>query len=143
MTGLSILPIGFYFIVTPLLPTRQNTWLIPHIKTCVLTLLSPQNGNGGLCRYPSYSMEAFICHAVGIDFHGRGENGRLYQKRRGMVWGLPSHDATHVRKICMSETIGVTRKDDVWCWASDLMVVAEVVCAINSACVFIWTPYPC
>jgi hypothetical protein len=57
--------------------------------------------------------------------------------------GLLSHDATHVKKISMSETIGVTRKDDVWCWASDLMVVAEVVCGINSACVFIRTLYPC
>jgi hypothetical protein len=36
-----------------------------------------------------------------------------------------SHNATHVKKISMSETIGVTRKDDVWCWASDLMVVAQ------------------
>ena len=39
----------------------------------------------------------------------------------------------------LSETIGVTRNNDVWCWASDLMAVAEVVCGINSACVFIRT----
>jgi carbon monoxide dehydrogenase subunit G len=37
-----------------------------------------------------------------------------------------------VQKIYMFESIGVTLKDDVWCWASDLMVVAEVVCGINS-----------
>jgi hypothetical protein len=124
-------------------PRRQNTCLIPHINTCVLKQLSPENGNGCLFSYTSHSMKAFICHAVGIDFHGRGEDGRLYQKSRGMVWGLLSHDATHVKKISMSETIGVTRKDDVWCWACDLMVVAEVVCGINSACVFIRTLYPC
>jgi len=50
---------------------------------------------------------------------------------------------TYIKKISMSETIGVTRKDDVWCWACDLMVVAEIVCGINSACVFIRTLYPC
>ena len=33
----------------------------------------------------SKKMEAFICHGIGIDFHGRGHNGRLYQKSRGMV----------------------------------------------------------
>jgi hypothetical protein len=56
---------------------------------------------------------------------------------------LPSHDATHVKKMELSETIGVARKDDVWCGTSDLMVVAEVVCGISSACVFIRTFYPC
>ena len=65
--------------------------------------------------------------------------------RKAVEWceGLPSHDATHVKKMELSETIGVTRKDDVWCGASDLMVVAEVVCGISSACVFIRTLYPC
>ena len=28
-------------------------------------------------KYTSHSMEAFICHVIGIDFHGRGHNGRL------------------------------------------------------------------
>jgi hypothetical protein len=65
--------------------------------------------------------------------------------RKAVEWceALPSHDATHIKKISMSETIGVTLKDDVWCWASDLMVVMEVVCGINSARVFIRTLYPC
>ena len=65
--------------------------------------------------------------------------------RKAVEWceGLPSHDATHIKKIYMSESIGVTHKDDVWCWASDLMVVTEVVCGINSGCVFIRTRYPC
>ena len=54
-----------------------------------------------------------------------------------------SHDATHVKKMELSETIGVTLKDDVWCWATDLMVVAEVVCGISSSCVFLRTLYPC
>ena len=56
---------------------------------------------------------------------------------------LPSYDATHVKKISMSETIGVTRKDDVKCWASDIMVMAKVVCGISSACVLIRTHYAC
>ena len=56
---------------------------------------------------------------------------------------LSSHDATHVTKISMSEIIGVTRKDYVWCSAGDLMVVAEVLCGINSAYIFIRTVYPC
>ena len=56
---------------------------------------------------------------------------------------FPSHDATHVKKMELSETIGVTLKDDVWCWATDLMVVAEVVCGICSFCVFLRTLYPC
>jgi hypothetical protein len=57
--------------------------------------------------------------------------------RKAVEWceGLPSHYATHVKKISMSETIGVTRRDDVWCWVSDLMVVAEVILGICSACV--------
>ena len=57
--------------------------------------------------------------------------------------GLTSHYAIHVRKIEMSETIGVTLKDGVWHWASDMMVVAEVVVGINSSCVFLKTLYPC
>ena len=61
----------------------------------------------------------------------------------GCIRKAVEHDATHVKKIYMFESIGVTLKDDVWCWASDLMVVAEVVCGINSACVFIRTRYPC
>ena len=48
-----------------------------------------------------------------------------------------------VQKIYMFESIGVTLKDDVWCWATDLMVVAEVVCGISSFCVFLRTLYPC
>jgi hypothetical protein len=65
--------------------------------------------------------------------------------RKAVEWceGLPSHDATHVKKMELSETIGVTLKDDVWCWATDLMVVAEVVCGISSSCVFLRTLYPC
>jgi hypothetical protein len=65
--------------------------------------------------------------------------------RNAMEWceGLPSHDATYVKKMELSETIGVTLKDGVWCWTSDTMLVAEVVCGINSACVFIRTLYPC
>ena len=65
--------------------------------------------------------------------------------RKVVEWceGLPSHHATHVKKISMSETIGVTRKGDVWCLASDLMVVVEVICGICNACVFIRTLYPC
>ena len=58
-------------------------------------------------------------------------------------WNGVAHDATHVKKISMSETIGVTRKDDVWCWASDLMVVAQVCVGMDSSCVFIRTLYPC
>jgi hypothetical protein len=45
---------------------------------------------------------------------------------RKAVECLPSHDDTHVKKMELSETIGVTLKDDVWCWATDPMVVAEV-----------------
>ena len=47
--------------------------------------------------------------------------------RKAVEWceGLPSHNATHVKEISMSETIGVARKGDVWCWASDLKVVAQ------------------
>ena len=65
--------------------------------------------------------------------------------RKAVEWceGLPSHDATHVKKMELSKTIGVTLKDDVWCWATDLMVVAEVVCGISSFCVFLRTLYPC
>ena len=65
--------------------------------------------------------------------------------RKPVEWcaDLPSHDATHVKNNSMSEAIGITRKVDVWCWASDLMVVAEVVCGISSACVFIRKFYPC
>ena len=70
-------------------------------------------------------------------------NERLHQKSHGVVRGLPSHDATYVKKMELSETIGVTLKDGVWCWTSDTMLVAEVVCGINSACVFIRTLYPC
>ena len=57
--------------------------------------------------------------------------------------GLPSYDATYVKKMELTETIGVTLKDGVWCWATDLTVVAEVVCGLNTACVFIRTLYPC
>ena len=49
----------------------------------------------------------------------------------------------HVQKMELTETIGVTLKDGMWCWATDLMVVAEVVCGLNNACVFIRTLYPC
>ena len=49
----------------------------------------------------------------------------------------------HVQKMELTETIGVTLKDGMWCWATDLMVVAEVVCGLNKACVFIRTLYPC
>jgi hypothetical protein len=48
-----------------------------------------------------------------------------------------------LKKMELSKTIGVTLKDDVWCWATDLMVVAEVVCGISSSCVFLRTLYPC
>ena len=88
-------------------------------------------------------MEAFICHAVGIDFHRRGENDGCIRKTAEWCEDLPSYDATHVKKISMSETIGVTRKDDVKCWASDIMVMAKVVCGISSACVLIRTHYAC
>jgi hypothetical protein len=47
------------------------------------------------------------------------------------------------QKMELTETIGVTLKDGMWCWATDLMVVAEVVCGLNKACVFIRTLYPC
>ena len=65
--------------------------------------------------------------------------------RKAMEWceGLSSHDATYVKKMEMSETIGVTLKDGVWCWTSDTMLIAEVVCGLNNACVFIRTLYPC
>jgi hypothetical protein len=65
--------------------------------------------------------------------------------RKAVEWceGLPSCGTTHVKKMELTETIGVTLKDGVWCWATDLMVVAEVACGINNACVFIRTLYPC
>ena len=65
--------------------------------------------------------------------------------RKAVEWceGLPSHDTTHVQKMELTETISVTLKDGVWCCATDLMVVAEVVCGLNNACVFIRTLYPC
>jgi hypothetical protein len=65
--------------------------------------------------------------------------------RKAMEWceGLPSHDATYVKKMEMSESIGVTLKDGVWCGTSDTMLVAEVVWGLNNACVFIRTLYPC
>ena len=47
------------------------------------------------------------------------------------------------KKMELIETIGVTLKDGVWCWATDLTVVAEVVCGLSTACVFIRTLYPC
>jgi hypothetical protein len=36
--------------------------------------------------------------------------------RKAVEWCevLPSHDATHVKKMELSETISVTLKDDVW-----------------------------
>ena len=65
--------------------------------------------------------------------------------RKSMEWceDLPSHDATYVLKMEMSESIGVTLKDGVWCGTSDTMLVAEVVCGLSNACVFIRTLYPC
>jgi hypothetical protein len=65
--------------------------------------------------------------------------------RKAVQWceGLPSYDTTHVQKMELTETIGVTLKDGVWCWATDLTVVAEVVCGLSTACVFIRTLYPC
>jgi hypothetical protein len=47
-----------------------------------------------------------------------------------------------VKKMELSESIGVTLKDGVWCWTSDTMLVAEVVCGISSSCVFLRTLYP-
>ena len=75
-------------------------------------------------------------HAVGFNVPGRGDNGRLYQKSGGVM-------PLTLKKMELSETIGVTLKDDVWCWATDLMVVAEVVCGISSSCVFLRTLCPC
>ena len=65
--------------------------------------------------------------------------------RKAVEWceDLPSYVTTHVQKMELTETIGVTLKYGVWCWATDLMVVAEVVCGLNNACVFIRTLYPC
>jgi hypothetical protein len=36
--------------------------------------------------------------------------------RKAVEWceGLPSHDATYVKKMELTETIGVTLKDGVW-----------------------------
>jgi hypothetical protein len=51
----------------------------------------------------------------------------VYQKAVEWCEGLPSRDATYVKKMELSETIGVTLKDGVWRWACDTMVVAEVV----------------
>ena len=56
---------------------------------------------------------------------------------------LPSHYSQPVRKIQMHETIGVTLKDGVWHWASDIQVVAKVVVGINSSYVVLKTVYPC
>ena len=56
---------------------------------------------------------------------------------------LPSRDATYVKKMELSEIIGVTLKDGVWRCACATIVMAEVVCGINSSCVFLRTLYPC
>ena len=67
--------------------------------------------------------------------------------RKAVEWceDLLSQNAIHVGKIEMSKTIGVTLKDGVWHYASDMVVVAEVVTGKNS-CVFLKilrTLYPC
>jgi hypothetical protein len=50
--------------------------------------------------------------------------------RKAVEWceGLPSYDTTHVQQMELTGTIGVTLKDGVWFWATDLMVVAEHHC---------------
>jgi hypothetical protein len=47
--------------------------------------------------------------------------------RKAVEWceGLPSYDTTHVQKMELTETIGVTLKDGVWCWATDLTVIEQ------------------
>ena len=40
---------------------------------------------------------------------------------------LPSYVTTHVQKMELTETIGVTLKDGVWCWATDLTVVHRCI----------------
>ena len=60
------------------------------------------------------------------------------KRENGMVWEFTltmPPIMTYVKNISMSETIGVTRKDDVWCWACVLMVVAEVVWDKQHMCV--------
>ena len=54
--------------------------------------------------------------------------------RKAVEWceGLPSRDATYVKKMELSETIGVTLKDGVWCW-----LLRRV--RINNACVWLKT----
>jgi hypothetical protein len=61
--------------------------------------------------------------------------------KKAVEWceGLPSRDATYVKKMELSETIGVTLKDGVWCWTSDTMLVAEVTVGVNSTSVFMNT----
>jgi len=65
--------------------------------------------------------------------------------RKAVEWceDLSVRDATHVKKMKLSETIGVILKDGVWCWASDMTLVAEVVVGISSVCVLLKTLYPC
>jgi hypothetical protein len=72
-------------------------------------------------------MQASLCRRYGINLPGPGHNGRVYQKAVEWCEGLPSRDAPYVKKMELSETIGVTLKDGVWRWACDTMVVAEVV----------------
>ena len=64
--------------------------------------------------------------------------------KKAVEWceDLPSRDATYVKKMKLSETIGVTLTEGVWRWACDTMVLAEVVGGINSSCVFWRTIYP-
>ena len=120
---------------------RQNTWLIPHIKRHVFWSY----------YHPKMEMDVYVdthhirwrhLYVMPLASTFMDEETMDGCIRKAVEWceGLPSHYATHVKKISMSETIGVTLKGRVWCWAS--MVVAEVVCGINSACVFI-TLYPC
>jgi hypothetical protein len=89
---------------------------------------------------------------VYIDLHFRFLDDGSF-KRHVFIWreGI-SHvfwrsgkerEATYVKKMELSESIGVTLKDGVWCWTSDTMLVAEVVCGISSSCVFLRTLYPC
>ena len=107
---------------------------------CFEPTIIQENGNGCLCRYRSHSMQASLCHPYGIKLPGQWTGATKKPSNGERVY---PHTMTYVKKMELSETIGVTLKDEVWCWTSDTMLVAEVTVGVNSACVFIRTLYPC
>ena len=110
---------------------------------CFETTIIQENGNGCLCRHRSYSMQASLRRPYDFNVPGPGHNGRVHKKAVEWCEGLPSQHATYAKKMELSETIGVTLKDGVWCWTSDMMLVAEVTVRVDNSCVFIRTLYPC